>query len=386
MKYYIIAGEPSGDLHGSNLMKGVRKRDPQAEFRFCGGDMMAEVGGRVNLVKHYREMSFFGFVQVALNLRTILSQMDECCRDIMAFAPDVVILIDYPGFNIKIAQFAHQKGIPVHYYIAPKVWAWKERRVKALRRYVDKLYIIFPFEKKYFRSKGIEPHFEGNPLMDAISERCAAAPAEADFRKENGLDERPIVALLAGSRVSEIKANLRFMARLAERMPEKQFVVAGVGWIAREQYEAFTSDMPVKFVCDKTYELLQISEAAVVTSGTATLETALIGVPELVVYGVPWLYEKLKPYVLKIPYVSLVNLNLQREAVREMVVYKPSVDEAERELRSILIGGEKREKMLADFDELRSIIGGAGASDRFAADIVKTIQNSSCYTTFEVER
>ena len=374
MKYYIIAGEPSGDLHGSNLMKGIRKSDPAAEFRFCGGDMMAEVGGRQNLVKHYREMSFFGFVQVAMNIRTILSQMSECCRDIMAFQPDVVILIDYPGFNIKIAKFAHKNRIPVHYYIAPKVWAWNERRVKDLRKYVDKLYIIFPFEKEYFRSKGIEPHFEGNPIMDAIEARCSAAPVEAEFRKENGLDERPIVSLLAGSRVSEIKANLRFMAELAERMPEKQFVVAGVGWIAREQYEAFTSDMPVKFVCDKTYELLQISEAAVVTSGTATLETALIGIPELVVYGIPWLYEKCKPYLLKIPYVSLVNLNLQREAVREMVVYKPSVDEAEKELRSILVGGSKREKMLADFAELRAIIGGPGASDRFAEDIVKTLK------------
>ena len=295
MKYYIIAGEPSGDLHGSNLMKGILKADAEAKFRFFGGDMMAAVGGKENLVKHYRDMSFFGFVQVAMNIRTILGQMGDCCRDIEAFAPDVVILIDYPGFNIKIAEFAHKKGIPVHYYIAPKVWAWKERRVKALKKFVDKLYIIFPFEKEYFQGKGIEPHFEGNPLVDAISQRCAAAPIEEEFRKQNGLDERPVVALLAGSRVSEIKANLRFMAELAERMPERQFVVAGVSWIAREQYEVFTKDMPVKFVCDKTYELLQISEAAVVTSGTATLETALIGVPELVVYGSPWLYEKVKP-------------------------------------------------------------------------------------------
>ena len=376
MKYYIIAGEPSGDLHGSNLMKGIRKSDAEAEFRFCGGDMMAAVGGKENLLKHYREMSFFGFVQVALNLRTILGQMKACCDDIVAFDPDVVILVDYPGFNLKIAKFCKQHSIPVHYYIAPKVWAWKERRVKDIKQYVDKLYTIFPFETPYFRGKGIEPHFEGNPLMDAIAERCAAAPVEAEFRQENGLDERPIIALLAGSRVSEIKANLRFMAKLAERIPSHQFVVAGVGWIAREQYEVFTKDMPVKFVCDKTYELLQISEAAVVTSGTATLETALIGIPEVVVYGIPWLYEKVKPYLLKIPYVSLVNLNLQREAVREMVVHNPSVEEAEGELRSIMEGGSKREKMLADFDELRQIIGGPGASDRFAEDIVRTIQNS----------
>ena len=376
MKYYIIAGEPSGDLHGSNLMKGIRKSDAEAQFRFCGGDMMAAVGGKENLLKHYREMSFFGFVQVVLNLRTILGQMKACCDDIVAFDPDVVILVDYPGFNLKIAKFCKQHSIPVHYYIAPKVWAWKERRVKDIKQYVDKLYTIFPFETPYFRGKGIEPHFEGNPLMDAIAERCAAAPVEAEFRSENGLDERPIIALLAGSRVSEIKANLRFMAKLAERIPSHQFVVAGVGWIAREQYEAFTSDLPVKFVCDKTYELLQISEAAVVTSGTATLETALIGIPEVVVYGIPWLYEKVKPYLLTIPYVSLVNLNLQREAVREMVVHNPSVEEAEGELRSIMEGGSKRAEMLKDFDELRQIIGGAGASDRFAEDIVRTIQNS----------
>ena len=337
--------------------------------------MMAAVGGKENLLKHYRDMSFFGFVQVALNIRTILSQMGECCRDIVAFNPDVVILIDYPGFNLKIAKFCKQRSIPVHYYIAPKVWAWKERRVKEIKEFVDRLYTIFPFETPYFQSKGIEPHFKGNPLVDAIAERCAAAPVEAEFRKENGLDERPIIALLAGSRVSEIKANLRFMAQIAERIPTHQFVVAGVGWISKEQYEQYTAGLDVKFVCDKTYELLQISEAAVVTSGTATLETALIGIPEVVVYGIPWLYEKVKPYLLKIPYVSLVNINMGREVVREMVVYRPSVDEAEKELRSIMPGGSKREQMLSDFDELRAIIGGPGASDRFAADIVKTIQN-----------
>ena len=374
MKYYIIAGEPSGDLHGSNLMKGIRKSDPEAQFRFCGGDMMAAVGGKENLLKHYRDMSFFGFVQVALNIRTILSQMGECCRDIVAFNPDVVILVDYPGFNLKIAKFCKQRSIPVHYYIAPKVWAWKERRVKEIKQFVDRLYTIFPFETPYFRSKGIEPHFKGNPLVDAIAERCAAAPVEAEFRKENGLDERPIIALLAGSRVSEIKANLRFMAQIAERIPTHQFVVAGVGWISKEQYEQYTAGLDVKFVCDKTYELLQISEAAVVTSGTATLETALIGIPEVVVYGLPWLYEKVKPYLLKIPYVSLVNINMGREVVREMVVYKPKASEAEQELRSIMKGGAKREQMLKDFDELREIIGGAGASDRFAADIVNTIK------------
>lgn len=374
MKYYIIAGEPSGDLHGSNLMKGLLKADPEAQFRFCGGDKMAAVAGEEQMLKHYRDMSFFGFAQVLFNLRTIFSQIKQCERDILAFAPDVVILIDYPGFNMKIAKYAHEQGIPVYYYIAPKVWAWKEHRVKAIRRYVDKLYIIFPFEKEYFRSKGIEPHFEGNPLVDAIAERCRRAPSREAFFEENGLDSRPKVALLAGSRVSEIKANLRFMALLSERFPDKEFVVAGVEWIDRSVYEKFTAGTSVKFVCDRTYELLMHSEAAVVTSGTATLETALIGIPELVVFGIPWFYEKMMPYVVKIPYVSLVNINLNREAVREMVVYHPSVDEAEGELRKIIEGGAERERMLRDFDELRAIIGGEGASDRFAAAMVSELK------------
>ena len=374
MKYYIIAGEPSGDLHGSNLMKGLLKADSEAQFRFCGGDKMAAVAGKEHMLKHYRDMSFFGFAQVLMNLRTIFSQIKQCEQDIMAFAPDVVILIDYPGFNMKIAKFAHEQGIPVHYYIAPKVWAWKEHRVKAIRRYVDKLYIIFPFEKEYFRSKGIEPHFEGNPLVDAIAERCRLAPSREAFFEENGLDSRPKVALLAGSRVSEIKANLHFMALLSERFPDREFVVAGVEWIDRSLYEKFTAGTSVKFVCDKTYELLMHSEVAVVTSGTATLETALIGIPEVVVFGIPWFYEKMKPFVVKIPYVSLVNINLNREAVREMVVYNPSVDEAEGELRKIVEGGAERERMLRDFDELRAIIGGEGASDRFAAAIVSELK------------
>lgn len=374
MKYYIIAGEPSGDLHGSNLMKGLLKADSEAQFRFCGGDKMAAVAGKEHMLKHYRDMSFFGFAQVLMNLRTIFSQIKQCEQDIMAFAPDVVILIDYPGFNMKIAKFAHEQGIPVHYYIAPKVWAWKEHRVKAIRRYVDKLYIIFPFEKEYFRSKGIEPHFEGNPLVDAIAERCRQCPEREQFFRENGLDSRPKVALLAGSRVSEIKANLHFMALLSERFPDREFVVAGVEWIDRSLYEKFTAGTSVKFVCDKTYELLMHSEVAVVTSGTATLETALIGIPEVVVFGIPWFYEKMKPYVVKIPYVSLVNINLNREAVREMVVYNPSVDEAEGELRKIVEGGAERERMLRDFDELRAIIGGEGASDRFAAAIVSELK------------
>lgn len=374
MRYYLIAGEPSGDLHGANLIGGLRKADPGAEFRFWGGDMMAAAGGAENLVRHYRETSFFGIANVVANLGTIARQMRECREDVLRYAPDVLILIDYPGFNVRMAEFAHRHGLRVFYYIAPKVWAWKEWRVKALRRFVDRLYIIFPFERGYFRSKGIEAVFEGNPLMDAIARRRESFPAPDEFRRANGLDGRPVVALLAGSRRSEIRTNLRFMAALAERVPDRQFVVAGVSWIDRAEYERCTQGTAVRYVFDRTYELLSVSEAAVVTSGTATLETALLGVPEVVVYGVPWLYEKLKPHVLKIPYVSLVNLNLGREAVREIVKYRPSVEYAEAELRAVLEGGAGRGRMLDDFAELGRIIGGAGASDRFAARMVDDLK------------
>ncbi len=374
MRYYLIAGEPSGDLHGANLMRGLAKADPEAEFRFWGGDMMAEAGGAANLVKHYRETSFFGIANVLANLGTIARQMRECREDVLRFAPDVLILIDYPGFNVKMAEFAHRHGLKVFYYIAPKVWAWKEWRVKALRRFVDRLYIIFPFEKEYFRRKGIDAAFEGNPLMDAIARRRESFPSAEEFRRANGLDDRPVVALLAGSRRSEIRTNLRFMAELAERIPDRQFVVAGVSWIDRAEYDRCTAGTAVRYVFDKTYELLAVAEAAVVTSGTATLETALLDVPEVVVYGVPWIYEKLKPYVLKIPYVSLVNLNLGREAVREIVRCRPKAESAETELRAVLEGGAERERMKADFAELRRIIGGDGASERFAARMVEDLK------------
>lgn len=377
MKYYIIAGEPSGDLHGSNLMKGILKADSEAQFRFWGGDKMAEVGGRANLAKHYNETSFFGFMQVLRNLRTIFSQIDECRRDIEQFEPDVVVLVDYPGFNMKIAKWAHQKGLRVHYYIAPKAWAWKEHRVKALRRYVDKLFIIFPFEQQWFAERGVRNiTFCGNPLMDAIAERRPKLPTVEEFRERNGLDERPIVALVAGSRRSEIKDNLPEMVALSRRVTDRQFVVTGVEWIERELYDKILCGSDVKVVYGQTYETLNVAEAALVTSGTATLETALMGIPEMVLYHIPKFYEWIRPIILNIPFISLVNINLGREAVREIVVAKVDQDDAERELRSILEGGSKRAKMLADFEELRSIIGEAGASERFAECIVKSIHRN----------
>ena len=311
MRYYLIAGEPSGDLHGSKLIAGLRKADPQAEFRFWGGDLMAAAGGAENLSKHYRETSFFGIATVLRNLRKIGRQMVECREDVECFAPDVLILIDYPGFNMKMAKWAKERGLRTFYYIAPKVWAWKEWRVKKLRRYVDRLFTIFPFESDYFRAKGIEPIFCGNPLVDDIVARREKLISREEFIRKNNLDERPIIALLAGSRKSEIRENLPSMVALSKRMPEYQFVVTAVPWIDKRFYWAYMADgqyaSDVRYVCDQTQQTLAVAEAAVVTSGTATLETALMRIPEMVVYHVPKLYEVLRPYVLKIPFVSLVN-------------------------------------------------------------------------------
>lgn len=374
MKYFLIAGEPSGDLHGANLIKGLRKADPAAEFRFWGGDLMAAAGGAQNLRKHYRETSFFGVVQVLRNLGTIRRQMRECREEVADWQPDVLILVDYPGFNMKMARWAHARGIRTFYYIAPKVWASREGRIRALRRDVDRLFVIFPFECDYFPRHGIEPLFEGNPLVDALEARRAALPTPEEFRRRNGLDPRPIIALLAGSRRSEIRKNLPLMARLAQRFEGWQFVVAGVPWLDRALYEEAAAGSGIRYVCDQTYEVLLAAEAAVVTSGTATLETALLGTPEVVVYRLPAIEYRCMPLVVRCPWISLVNLNLGRESVAEVLQSSLDTARAERELRAILPGGEKRERMLADFRELRTIIGGPGASDRFAARMVALLR------------
>ena len=374
MKYFLIAGEPSGDLHGANLIKGLRKADPAAEFRFWGGDLMAAAGGAQNLRKHYRETSFFGVVQVLRNLGTIRRQMRECREEVAAWQPDVLILVDYPGFNMKMARWAHARGIRTFYYIAPKVWASREGRIRALRRDVDRLFVIFPFECDYFPRHGIEPLFEGNPLVDALEARRAALPTSEEFRRRNGLDQRPIIALLAGSRRSEIRKNLPLMARLAQRFDGWQFVVAGVPWLDRALYEEAAAGSGIPYVCVQTYEALLAAEAAVVTSGTATLETALLGTPEVVVYRLPAIEYRCMPLVVRCPWISLVNLNLGRESVAEVLQSNLDTTRAERELRAILPGGEKRERMLADFRELRTVIGGPGASDRVAARMVALLR------------
>ena len=377
MKYYLIAGEASGDLHGSNLMKGLLRSDPQAEFRFWGGDLMAAVGGREHLAKHYRDASFFGIGEIVRRLPTVLAQIRECKRDIVAYAPDVLVLIDYPGFNFRMAKFAHGCGIRVFYYISPKVWAWKEHRVERIRRYVDKLFIIFPFEVEYFARRGIDAVYEGNPLMDAIAERCAAMPPREEFFRANGFGARSVIALLAGSRRSEVRNNLPFMAALAELMPEYDFVLAAVPWLDRELYGELLAGSRIICLYDKTYEIVRYADAAVVTSGTATLETALMRIPEVVVYRTVWWQVWLRPYVLKGPFISLVNLNLGREAVRELVQSSADPTEAQRALGAILPGGSERERMLGDYDELHAVMGGPGASDRFARDMVAELRKGA---------
>ncbi len=375
MKYYLIAGEASGDLHGANLMRGLRKADPQAEFRFWGGDRMAEVGGTEALVRHYRSTSFFGAVEVVRNLRTILSQLDQCKQDVSGYNPDVLILIDYPGHNLKMARYAKEHGIKVFYYISPKVWAWKSSRVKQLRRYVDKLFIIFPFEIEYFRERGIEAIYEGNPLMDSIAERTANLPPREEFFAAHGLSpDRPLVALLAGSRSSEIKNNLPPMAALARHEEGMQFVVAGVSWLDRAIYDRHAGDAPLKYVTDSTYELLSYADAAVVTSGTATLETALIGTPEVVCYSFDPLTMWLARRVVKIKHISLVNIIMGREVVRELLQGEMSVENAGAELRRIMRGGEGHSQLMADYAELRAVVGEAGASDRFARRMVELLR------------
>jgi lipid-A-disaccharide synthase len=292
----------------------------------------------------------------------------------VAYGPDVLICVDYPGFNFKVARFAHQQGIRTFYYISPKVWAWKERRVERIRKYVDKLFIIFPFEIDYFKQKGIEALYEGNPIMDSIAQTLAQVPSREEFCKQNGLSDEPIVALLAGSRASEVKRNLAFMTALAERFPEHQFVVAGVSWLDRGLYDKFLAGSRVKFVTDQTYGLLRYAEGAVVCSGTATLETALIGTPEVVCYRMDEFSYRVARAFVKIGFISLVNIIMKREVVRELIQHDMTVENAATELKAIMKGGEKHDRMMTDYAELQAVVGGEGASDRFAARMVAILK------------
>lgn len=371
MKYYLIVGEASGDLHASNLMKALKRHDAEADFRFYGGDKMAAVRG--TLVKHYKELAYMGFIPVLLHARTILRNMEICKQDIVQWNPDVVILVDYPGFNLKIAKFVHQNtSIPVYYYISPKIWAWKEYRIKNIKRDVDELFSILPFEIDFFEKKHHYPiHYVGNPCVDAIQEAPSTPP-------KGGAPIPQSIAILAGSRKQEIKDNLAMMLRAASQLPEYQLVLAGAPNIPLEFYQKYIpKDTQVDIQFGKTYEILRQSAAALVTSGTATLETAILRIPQVVCYYTPMgrFISFLRRKLLKVKYISLVNLVVNREIVRELVADTMKEENIVKELHDILPGGTKRQQMLTDYEEMNRILGPAGASERAGKTIVELLRN-----------
>ena len=316
MKYYIIAGEASGDLHASNLMASLKEKDPKAQFRFWGGDLMQSVGG--DLVKHYRDLSFMGFLEVLLNLKTILGNLSFCKKDLLEFKPDALILVDYPGFNMRIAEFAKANNIKVHYYISPQIWAWKENRIKSIKLSVDAMYVILPFEKDFYENKhNFKVHFVGHPLLDAIAHRKPID--EIQFKQTHNLDDKPIIAILPGSRKQEIKKMLSVMLSITTDFKDYQFVIAGAPSQDFDFYKPFITDANIHFIANKTYDLLSVSTAALVTSGTATLETALFKVPEIVCYKGSWASYQIGKRLIKLDFISLVNLILNKEAVTELI-------------------------------------------------------------------
>ena len=374
MKYYLIVGEASGDLHASNLMKALQAKDPNAEFRFFGGDLMAAAGG--SLVKHYKDMAYMGFIPVLLHLRTIFRNMDLCKKDIVQWNPDVLILVDYPGFNLKIAEYikAHT-NIPIFYYISPKIWAWKEYRIKNIKRDVDELFSILPFEVDFFKKHSYPIHYVGNPCVDAV--HCfkqGYTESFEEFTLRNGLDKKPIIALLAGSRKQEIKDNLQRMIQASRNYTEYQFVIAGAPGIAPEFYQAYMG-ADTKIIFGQTYSLLSHATAALVTSGTATLETALFRVPQVVCYytAAGKLVSFLRRHILKVKYISLVNLIAGREVVAELVADGMTAENVKQQLEAILPGEMTREQMLQNYDALIKILGQKGASERAAGKIVELL-------------
>ena len=371
MKYYLIAGEASGDLHGANLMRALAEIDPQAQFRFWGGDRMEAVGGK--LIKHYRDLAFMGFWEVVTNLRTILRNIDLCKGDITAYQPDALIFIDYPGFNMRIAKWAKQQGIPTHYYISPQIWAWKENRIKAIRRDVDAMYVILPFEKDFYEGKHQYPvHFVGHPLLDAIATRREVSMEV--FKRENGLDERPIIALLPGSRKQEIAKMLSVMLSVVGSYHPYQFVIAGAPSLGYDFYRQFIREENVHFVSGKTYDLLSHAHAALVTSGTATLETALFRVPEVVCYRGNWISYQIAKRVISLKYISLVNLIMDAPVVTELIQGDLNTRNLKVELDKLL-DPAYRDKLQRDYQALRERLGNEGASRRTAQTIYDSLQD-----------
>jgi len=377
MKYYLIVGEASGDLHASNLMKALKEQDTEADFRFFGGDLMSTVGG--TRVKHYKELAYMGFIPVLLHLRTIFKNMDLCKADIVAWQPDVVILVDYPGFNLKIAEYVKKHtSIPIYYYISPKIWAWKEYRIKNIKRDVDELFSILPFEVEFFKGHQYPIHYVGNPCVDAVANfKYAKAKSFSAFAKENVLEEKPVIALLAGSRKQEIKDNLPDMLEAARPfVGDYQLVLAGAPGIDPAYYQQYIgNDIPMKIVFGQTYDLLQHAKAALVTSGTATLETALFRVPQVVCYYTPVgkFISFLRRHILKVKYISLVNLVAGREVVRELVADTMTVENVRAELDALLNNQEYRSRMLQEYDRMIEILGPAGASRQAASKMIELL-------------
>ncbi|CAA0173908.1 Lipid-A-disaccharide synthase, family GT19 [Tenacibaculum maritimum] len=366
MKYYIISGEASGDLHGSNLMKELYKQDTSAAIRFWGGDLMKQVGG--TLVKHYKERAFMGFIEVLANLRKVLGLISFCKKDIADFNPDVIIFIDNSGFNLRIARWAKEAGFKTNYYISPQVWASRAGRVKDIKRDVDKMFVILPFEKEFYKQYGYEVNFVGHPLIDAIADRKQVD--EQEFRREHGLGTKDIIVLLPGSRKQEIKKMLSIMLSLIDDFPKYQFVVAGAPSQPYEFYMEFLEGKEVKFVDNRTYDLLSIANTALVASGTATLETALFKVPQVVCYKGSSISYQIAKRIITLKYISLVNLIMDKEVVKELIQHDFTKENLGMELETIL-KGEERARLFLEYYELEQRLGGKGASQKTAKLIIE---------------
>lgn len=367
MKYYIIAGEASGDLHASNLMKELKKLDGEADFRYWGGDLMASQGG--TLVRHYRDTAYMGVWEVLINLKSIFRNLNDCREDILRYRPDVVILVDYPGFNLRIAKFAHHHGFRVFYYISPKIWAWNTRRVKRIKKWVDKMFTILPFETDFFAKHNVPVVYSGNPILDAIHNRANQNEARDTFLKRHQLTDRPIIALLPGSRKQEIERLLPEMLAITKHFPEHQFIIAGAPSFDLNYYQKFFTSGNFKVLFNETYSLLKHSSAALVTSGTATLEAALLNCPQVVCYkmwGGSITNFIAKNIIIKVPYISLVNLIAGKQVVTELFQIELTHEALIKELGKLLYDNSYRQKMLNEYDRLRKIMGKPGCSKKTA--------------------
>jgi lipid-A-disaccharide synthase len=371
MRYYIIAGEASGDLHGSGLMKALGRNDPDADFRFWGGELMKEAGGTP--VRHIEQTSFMGFWEVLKNIGSIYQSIRLCKKDLLAYRPDALILIDYPGFNLRVARFAKNSGIRVFYYISPKIWAWNQSRINIIKRYVDHMLTIFPFETEFYSRFGYRVDYVGNPLMDAIENRPYREEKSDSFIQRNNLPEKPMIAILPGSRIQEIEQSLRLMLSVAADFPGHQFVIAGAPSVKAEVYHRITSGR-FALLYNQTYAILQQSVAALVVSGTATLEAALLGVPQVVCYRGSRLSYHIARHFIRVRYISLVNLIMDNEVVKELIQDEFNADNLRHELNRILNDSHHRDVMKGNFRKLRKVVGGAGASDRAAETIIRYLK------------